>query len=137
MPEILFTRTVTVQRTNGRTFEAGKVYDLPAASVQHWVSRDAGTTDRAAIAAVRPAPPVVQLVGERPDGADLGERTGDFLPPAPGDASLPPAIPETWRDLDWPELRSLAASVSSTPVRSKAEAEAAIEAELARRAPAP
>lgn len=45
-------------------------------------------------------------------------------------------IPADWRGLDWPELRSLAAKVSDEPIISKADAEAAIEAELARRADA-
>jgi hypothetical protein len=44
-------------------------------------------------------------------------------------------IPADWREnLAWPVLRSLASSVSDTPVKNRAEAEAAIEAELARRA---
>jgi hypothetical protein len=43
-------------------------------------------------------------------------------------------IPDDWRDLKWPQKRSLAASVSKHPIRNSADADAAIEAELARRA---
>lgn len=41
---------------------------------------------------------------------------------------------EGWRDItDWPALRSLAASVSKHPIRSRADAVAALEAEEGRR----
>lgn len=43
-------------------------------------------------------------------------------------------IPEGWRDLPWPALRSLAAKVSDETVRSKDDAVAAIEIEIERRA---
>lgn len=39
-------------------------------------------------------------------------------------------IPENWRDLPWPALRSLAASVSPTPVSTRDDCIAAIEIEL-------
>jgi hypothetical protein len=43
-------------------------------------------------------------------------------------------IPDNWQDLPWAGLSSLAAKVSPTPIKTKADAEAAIEAALARRA---
>lgn len=46
-------------------------------------------------------------------------------------------IGEKWRELNWPQLLSLAASVSDSTVHNKAEAVAAVEAELARRAELP
>lgn len=42
-------------------------------------------------------------------------------------------IPANWRDLEWQDIRSLAAKVSPTPVINRADAVAAIEAEIARR----
>jgi hypothetical protein len=42
-------------------------------------------------------------------------------------------IPHDWRDLEWPQLRKLAASVSKAPIRRRTDAEASIEAEIARR----
>jgi hypothetical protein len=43
-------------------------------------------------------------------------------------------IPDDWADLKYPEMRSLAVSVSDTAIHNKEEATAAIAAELARRA---
>jgi len=40
------------------------------------------------------------------------------------------AIPENWRELPWPELRSLASKLSDTPISNKADAIAAIEARV-------
>lgn len=42
-------------------------------------------------------------------------------------------IPADWRELKWFALRSLATKFASTPVLNKADAEAAIEAEIRRR----
>lgn len=39
-------------------------------------------------------------------------------------------IPEGWRDLSWPALKSLAASVSDEKIKSKDDAIAAIELEV-------
>ncbi|MBO9589073.1 hypothetical protein [Devosia sp.] len=43
------------------------------------------------------------------------------------------AIPETWETLPWPQLRSLASEFSDAPIKNKAEAIAAIQAEIAKR----
>lgn len=43
-------------------------------------------------------------------------------------------IPADWQGLPWPKLRKLGASFSDAPVLNKADAGAAIEGELARRA---
>ena len=45
-------------------------------------------------------------------------------------------IPDDWQDLGWQKLRSLASSVSTTPIKNSEEAKAAISPELARRAEA-
>lgn len=42
-------------------------------------------------------------------------------------------IPDDWRDLPWPDLRSLASAVSAYPIKSKEDAVVAIEDELADR----
>jgi len=42
-------------------------------------------------------------------------------------------IPDNWRDLPYPTLRSLAARVSNDPVKTRDDCETAVEAELARR----
>ncbi len=43
-------------------------------------------------------------------------------------------IPDDWRELSWPALKSLAAAVSDEKIKSKEDAVAAIEIELERRA---
>lgn len=43
-------------------------------------------------------------------------------------------IPDDWRGLPWPALKSLAASVSDEKIKSKDDAIAAIEIEIERRA---
>lgn len=50
MPKVLFTQTRTV-KPDGPTYDEGKVYDLPQASVDHFTSRNVATTDPALIAA--------------------------------------------------------------------------------------
>jgi hypothetical protein len=42
-------------------------------------------------------------------------------------------IPADWRDLSWPQVRSLAAQFATEPVLNKAQAVEVVEAELARR----
>jgi hypothetical protein len=49
--------------------------------------------------------------------------------PAPRTVELHP-IPEAWRDLSWPALKSLAANVSDEKIKSKDDAVAAIELEI-------
>ena len=50
------------------------------------------------------------------------------------DAALEPIqIPDGWRDLSWPALKCLAASVSDEKIKTKEDAEAAIDLELDRR----
>jgi hypothetical protein len=46
-------------------------------------------------------------------------------------------IPDDWSGLPWPQLRRLAQGFSAEPVLNKAQATAAVEAELARRVPDP
>lgn len=65
-----------------------------------------------------------------------------LTPTAPSDVRGSIEIPADWKALPWtakggaPSLRSLASKLSETPVLNKAQGEAAIEAELARRAAA-
>jgi hypothetical protein len=58
------------------------------------------------------------------DTTSLTTETGPVLTP----------IPDGWRDLPWPALKSLAAEVSDDSIKTKDDAVGAIEAELARRA---
>jgi len=68
------------------------------------------------------APAEVEQVEITAQGADVTD---------PG-----PIIPDDWRELSWPNLRSLAAGLSpdDAPVKTKADAIARIEAELQARA---
>ena len=80
-------------------------------------------------AAGQPAAPAVE-----PPAPDPAPETA--APPA---AEQPAAveqvaIPENWADLPWAELKLLAANFAAEKVKSKEDAKAAIEAELARRA---
>lgn len=51
-------------------------------------------------------------------------------------AGEPGAIPDDWRDLSAADLRALAQPYSDAPLKNRAESEAAILAELAKRAAA-
>lgn len=74
-------------------------------------------------------------VAAPPDTATAGVPDDAAPDPAAAAAANTAAltIPDDWRELSWPERRALAASVSETPIKSADDAEAAIEAELARR----
>lgn len=56
--KVLFTESRTVQQGDGcgPTFEAGKVYDLPARSVQRWIMRGVATDDAVRIAEAERVP---------------------------------------------------------------------------------
>jgi len=69
-----------------------------------------------------------------PTPEDKATREGKaFVSALPPDERGAVEIPEGWRDLSWPALRSLASKVSDVPVLNKAIAAEAIAAELARR----
>jgi len=113
MPRVRFNRD-TDERREGAAFRAGDEADLPQASVDRWLRRGA--------VEVIPGAPVVAK---------------PWSPPTPLQPS-PTAmveIPPAWRELPWAQMRSLAAKVATAPVRTQADAVAAIEAEIARRAP--
>ncbi len=79
MPEILFTSTRIVadqfKGTDKETrFVEGRVYDLPADSVDRWIRRGAGTTDPAKIAAAKGETAPVGAPGATPDGPPPGAR---------------------------------------------------------------
>ena len=59
--------------------------------------------------------------------AALTTETGEPQPP------LTITIPDDWRDLAWPQLKSLAGSVSDEKIKTKDDAVAAIELEIERR----
>lgn len=63
---------------------------------------------------------------------ELSGRTASEMPAAadPRDAAV---IPDDWRDLSWPARRSLASTLTHSPIISGEDAEEAILAELARR----
>jgi hypothetical protein len=164
MPKILFTERCEVARQDGRgrVFEAGEVHDLPHASVRHWTERGKGTTDRVAIAAAEAVAGVAALGGGADGGLlvapevrsafdrDAAEMLKTPVIEAAAPRTTAPAaahenvvlpasavvtIPADWRGLPWPALKSLASKVApETAIKTKADAEAAVEAELARRA---
>lgn len=126
-----------LQKAPGRPeYQVGKIYDFdgPVAKTyaDKYISREWA----------------VEVVGgKKPDAADTGD--GGPTAPAdnggnsgPGDAGGPSnqvdrgaiTIAEGWADLPAADLRALADSVADAPTKNKAEAVAAIEAELARRA---
>lgn len=76
----------------------------------------------------RPAAVVAEPAGGPGRAASPAQSPGG----APDDRSSV-VIPDDWRDLVWPDLRALGASLSDDPVVSRHQAEAAIEAELERR----
>ena len=93
-----------------RTFYAGEEDHGPLWRAEPWAAAPVVTfTDEAGIA--QPVRPPVDPLG-------MHETT---------------PIPENWRELKWFALRSLAARLTNEPVNDKADAIAAIEAELARR----
>lgn len=79
--------------------------------------------------ATNDAPENKALQSAPENGAGGGSEAGEGTEPA-----TLVEIPEGWADLPWPELRSLAAAVSDTPINSKDEAIAAIQAETEARA---
>lgn len=79
MPEILFTSTRIVadqfKGTDNETrFVEGRVYDLPADSVDRWVRRGAGTTDPVKIAAAKGDVVAAAAPGTAPEGPPSGAR---------------------------------------------------------------
>lgn len=64
-----------------------------------------------------------------PENKDAGPAP-ETLDPVSLDTDDAIVIPENWKDLDWQQLRSLAASVSDTPINSKDSAIDAITAYL-------
>lgn len=72
-------------------------------------------------------------VAEITEGAEGLQAEGYIAPP---DTPAPAVeIPADWRDLAWPQLRSLAAALGG-PFNSRAECIATVEGALAERAPA-
>lgn len=78
--------------------------------------------------------------GEETVARETGSSTADLmdgstqttLAPADG-APTQEAIPDDWEDLAWPDLKALAGKFTNDPVTSKALANKAIKAELAKR----
>lgn len=73
----------------------------------------------------------------------LGWKITDTPPPAKEEPATPrpaPAqdgpvtIPENWRELSWPQRKSLASRLTDTPIVNGNDANAAIELEIERRA---
>lgn len=164
MPKVLFLETRTPQAANAPTYEAGRVYEMPQRSIDHWVTRGVATTDPVRIAALLPPapavdesnpnfdapPPVIPIVkpGETvvtvaPDDVpDVDDSdAGEAEPAAPdstddklGAILRDLEIDADWKEsMAWPAKRSLASSLSADPIRNGDDANAAIEAEIARR----
>ncbi|RVD44202.1 hypothetical protein EN742_02945 [Mesorhizobium sp. M4A.F.Ca.ET.020.02.1.1] len=71
------------------------------------------------------------------ENADVGGQAKQASDDDAGDQTVDRSnieIPDNWNELPASDLRTLADSLSDTPTRNKAEAIAAIETELARRA---
>jgi hypothetical protein len=64
---------------------------------------------------------------------EVEETAADAVTLEPANATQEVAIPDDWQDLSWNERRSLAAQLSSEPVRNGDEANAVIEREIERR----
>lgn len=132
MVRVLFTETRVVRDGHEGTpqetrFEKGRVYDLVRTSADRWklrgVAVDAPEDAPAPLATEPPAvDPVVAAGAPHGPAADPPAHTVD--------------IPPGWRDLGWPELKSLAAKLSAEPIKNRPQAFAAVEAEAARRASA-
>jgi hypothetical protein len=137
--KIEFTEERTVRRPDGTgtKYEAGKVYDLPDASAEHFKSRShaKAASDKAKVvdpievdARGRP----MQEVHAEAEKAAETERANQ----AKGGKTAQPFranIPDNWKAMPEDQQRTLAARLTATQVNSKADAEAAIEAEVKRR----
>lgn len=81
-------------------------------------------------------PVVINVMDYDPERDELPGPV-DAVSPTPGSVpvdsveSVPlVTIPENWESLGWPQLRSLSASVSDTPIHGRNDAVAAIKAHL-------
>lgn len=92
----------------------GEVVSIPATLV-------AGLEREGFIAAVTPKVEAA-VVPPLENRADVSRPS----PAHPNDGGV--VIPSWWRDMPWPQMRSLAASLSDAPIRNKDDAEAAIVA---------
>lgn len=69
------------------------------------------------------------IVGDQPVGSATASRTAQT-----GEPRAAVSIPDNWKELTWQERRSMASKLSDDPISNGEEANAAIEAELKRRA---
>jgi hypothetical protein len=107
------------ERSTGPRKASGEV-DIPA----DW-SKLSWQDKRALVMQLTDYPAINSAEADKAIEAELARRQkAEATQPEPEAAE----IPSGWRDLPWPAMRSLAASVSDTPIRSKADAVAAIEA---------
>lgn len=94
---------------------------------------EAKAAEREAIAAIRRRyyeSRTAGVVEAEPEPAAAPSRTSE-----PRSQQAVVVIPADWQEnLPWPSLRSLASQVSDTPIRNRADAVAAIQTELSRRA---
>jgi hypothetical protein len=75
------------------------------------------------------------VMGDGEPGSDAAPSSDEPAPTAVNDPEPETVeIPDDWRDLSGNKMKSLAAKLSPDPIRSKADAAAAIEAEIGRRA---
>lgn len=122
MPRIKFTKTPDLPRDLAYLgYVAGMEVDLTTDQCERWIRRQ--VAEYVAVAEptpVVPAAPVIEYPLPR-------TATGDPDP-------VTVEIPDDWRELSGNKMKAVAAQVSPIPIRSKADAVAAIEVELARRA---
>lgn len=75
-----------------------------------------------------------QSAGERPDVEAPNKRTAASAAAETSETRAAVEIPANWKELGWQDRRSLASKLTDDAVHNGEEANAAIEAELARRA---
>ena len=123
---------------DGKTFRNARFFDAPEAGATRVYLLD----DAPEIAAAYERLGVEVVHASPPRALREPTQAPESLTPAVADAARAAIyIPDDWADLPWSRptedrdltLRGLAAMFSSEPVLNKAEAKAAIEAELARR----
>lgn len=98
---------------------------IDASNTDVTTGKPAQTIDQAGVATTEGAE---KIVGDQAVGTATTSRTAET-----DETRAAVAIPEGWKDLSWQERRSLASKLTDDPVSNGEQANAAIEAELAKR----
>lgn len=114
--------------------KAGSVAEIAAQHVEGLAA--AGILKVEGRPSQKPAPETKVITGAPEKSAPIDQSGASDLnvePPVDPNPFASVVIPADWEAMDWPQLRSLATSVSATAVNNKADATTAIDAELTRR----